>query len=70
MNANLGSIDRVLRLILGVALIAAALLSGWTVFESVALTWVVTVVGIVLIATALFRFCPLYRLLGVKTCRI
>ena len=37
MIANVGSLDRVLRFVLGVALIAAALLSGWAVFDGVAL---------------------------------
>lgn len=70
MIANVGTPDRLIRLVIGAALIVAALLSGWPLFASVALTWVAIVVGVVLIATALFSFCPLYRLLGVKTCRI
>ncbi|MEZ5765589.1 MAG: DUF2892 domain-containing protein [Xanthobacteraceae bacterium] len=69
MIANVGSLDRVLRFVLGVALIAAALLSGWAVFDGVALKYGAVAVGLVMLATAAFRFCPLYTVLGVKTCR-
>jgi hypothetical protein len=69
MIANMGCLDRGLRLVLGVALIAAATLSGWTVFDGVALKYGAVAVGLVMLATAAFRFCPLYTVLGVKTCR-
>ena len=69
MIANVGTTDRAFRLVLGVALIAAALLSGWGAFDGAALKYGAVVVGIVMLATATFRFCPLYTLLGVKTCR-
>lgn len=59
MKMNLGSIDRILRLISGVALIVLAKMGiiGWW-------GWL----GVVLLATALIRFCPLYRLFGISTC--
>ena len=69
MIANVGTTDRAFRLVLGVALIAAALLSGGAVFDGAALKYGAVVVGIVMLATATFRFCPLYTVLGVKTCR-
>jgi hypothetical protein len=69
MIANVGTMDRAFRLVLGVALIAAALLSGWAAFDGVALKYGAVVVGIVMLATATFRFCPLYTALGVNTCR-
>ena len=69
MIANVGTMDRAFRLVLGVALIAAALLSGWAIFDSVALKYGAVVVGVVLLATATLRCCPLYTLLGAKTCR-
>jgi hypothetical protein len=57
--ANVGTVDRVLRAILGIALIVLALTGqigawGW--------------IGIVPLATAVFRFCPVYTLLGIRTC--
>ncbi len=59
MKVNIGTIDRVLRLILGLVLIVLAANGtiGWG-------GWL----GLVAVATALFRFCPLYMLLGVNTC--
>lgn len=69
MIANVGNLYRAIRLVLGVALIAATLLSGWVVFDGVALKSVAVVVGVVMLATATFRLCPLYTVLGVKTCR-
>ena len=68
MIANVGNLDLAIRLVLGGALIAAALLSGWAVFDSAALKYAAVAVGIVIPATATFAFCPLYTV-GVKTCR-
>ncbi|WP_138466343.1 DUF2892 domain-containing protein [Poseidonocella sp. HB161398] len=65
MTANIGNVDRILRLALGAILVlfGALGLTGGLQIASV-------LAGIVLLATAGMRFCPLYRLLGVSTCRI
>lgn len=59
MNPNVGTIDRIIRIIAGLALIALAALGkvGWWGY-----------IGIVPLATGLFRFCPAYTLLGLRTC--
>ena len=59
MKFNIGTIDRILRLILGLVLIllAANGTIGWW-------GWL----GLVAVATALFSFCPLYAVLGINTC--
>jgi hypothetical protein len=59
MKANVGSIDRILRVVAGLVLIALAATGtvgawGW--------------IGIVPLVTGLFRFCPLYSLIGFNTC--
>ena len=59
MKANVGTIDRVLRIIVGLVLIGLTLSGTIGVWG-----WI----GIVPLATALFRFCPLYTLLGMNTC--
>jgi hypothetical protein len=60
MNTNVGSIDRVSRVVLGLALLSAFfLLAG-------PLRWV-GLAGVVLLLTAAFSFCPLYRVLGINT---
>jgi Protein of unknown function (DUF2892) len=60
MTANVGGIDRILRIVAGLVLIALAV-------TSVVGMWGYVVGGIVL-ATGVFRFCGAYTLLGVNTC--
>jgi len=62
MTHNVGSIDRLLRIAIGVGLVALVLAGSIT-------PWAL-VVGVVLIATALLRFCPANRILGLRTCRL
>lgn len=65
--ANVGSIDRLFRLILGAVLIAAPYFYASTMWEDSLYRWGVPVIGVIAIATALFKFCPLYKVLGIKT---
>ena len=67
MLANVGSVDRLARFVLGAMLMLVPLLTG--VSASSALGIVTLVAGGVLVATALFSFCPLYRVLGLRTRR-
>lgn len=62
MNKNVGGIDRVLRIVAGLILIALAATG------KVGL-WGYIVGGIVL-ATGVFSFCGAYTLLGLNTCSI
>lgn len=60
MTKNVGTVDKFLRITLGVVLIALTLMGvigiwGW--------------IGVVPLLTGLLNTCPLYSLLGVKTCR-
>ena len=59
MTANVGGIDRVLRAVLGIVLIALVFVGPQTPWG-----WI----GVVPLLTALVRFCPLYPLLGISTC--
>jgi hypothetical protein len=59
MKINVGGIDRIARIAVGLLLLALTLMGtigawGW--------------IGIVPLATGLTRFCPLYPLLGMSTC--
>ena len=64
MTANIGTPDRLIRLVLGLGLILWALVAGgWT-----ALAWVALAMGAILVVTAATRVCPLYRLFGFSTC--
>lgn len=57
MKANVGGIDRILRIVVGLALI------GWAFAGGPVWAWL----GIVPLATALINFCPLYTLIGINT---
>jgi hypothetical protein len=57
---NEGTLDRVIRVVIGVALISL-------VFVGPKSLW--GLVGLVPLATGLFGFCPLYRLIGLSTAR-
>ncbi len=69
MKANLGSTDRLLRLVAGVLLLGLALFGGLPAVAQPGLTYGSVVVGLILVATAAIRFCPLYAVLGLRTCR-
>jgi Inner membrane protein YgaP-like, transmembrane domain len=58
MKLNVGTIDRVARAVIGLALIAATLM-GWIGVWG----WI----GIVPLATAVVSFCPLYAALGISS---
>jgi hypothetical protein len=66
--ANVGNLDRIARLVVGLVLLVVAFaLPAAQAMPAVA-WWLLPVVGVVLIGTAAIRFCPLYMLLGVRTC--
>ncbi|MFA5702456.1 MAG: DUF2892 domain-containing protein [Advenella sp.] len=58
MNKNVGGIDKLLRIIVGVVLIVLAITGtiGWWGY-----------LGIIPLATGLLNFCPIYSIIGVKT---
>lgn len=64
MIRNVGMMDRALRVILGLVLLAFAL--GY-VAPGTGYNWVGWI-GIVPLLTALFGYCPAYTLLGLSTC--
>lgn len=64
MTTNVGTIDRTLRILAGFALIAAALGLFGTPYQTV-WGWV----GLIPLATGLVGWCPLYSILGVRSCK-
>lgn len=69
---NVGSLDRTIRFIVGAVLLlapflppVAAVFAAWGAWK-----FAVAAVGLVMLATAAFRFCPAYTLLGIRTCQI
>ena len=70
--ANVGSLDRTLRFTFGSVLLASPFLPSFAGFFAVWGAWkfAVATVGLVILGTAMFRFCPAYTLLGIRTCPI
>lgn len=63
MRANIGTVDRLVRIALGVLLIAYAIPLG---FPQTGWNWVGWI-GVVPLLTAVFRICPAYSLFGINT---
>ena len=70
MRFNVGTPDRIARTVLGAVLVALPFLSGLAIFANPLWFGVSVAVGAVLIVTALVRFCPLYAILGLSTCKV
>jgi len=69
---NVGSLDRTLRFVLGALLLVVPFLPTFAAFFAAWGAWKFTVVavGVVMIGTGALRFCPLYTLLGIRTCPV
>ena len=61
-KTNVGGIDRILRIVVGLALIA-----GFFLNSEASMRWLY-LIGIVPLATGLLQTCPLYSILGMNTC--
>lgn len=62
MTKNSGGIDRILRIVVG-----AALILGYFIGGDGAYSWLY-LLGIIPLATGLIGWCPAYTLLGLNTC--
>lgn len=60
MKTNEASVDRILRVALGLALLLLVFVGPHTLWG---------LVGLVPLATGIAGFCPLYKVLGIDTCR-
>jgi hypothetical protein len=59
MKANVGGLDRILRVVAGLAILSQY-------FVGLQTPW--ALIGLVPLGTALIGFCPAYTLLGLSTC--
>lgn len=59
-KVNVGSVDRMLRIVLGIVLLALVFVGPKTMWG---------LIGVVPLVTGLFRTCPLYSLFGIRTCK-
>ncbi|GFE49670.1 hypothetical protein So717_14230 [Roseobacter cerasinus] len=60
MTRNLGQFDRIARFVLGTLLIILAAMGSIGIWGYL---------GVILVGTAFVNFCPIYRILGLKTCQ-
>jgi hypothetical protein len=60
MTKNVGGIDRIIRIVVGLALIAAAAMGSIGVWGYI---------GVVPLLTGLMGWCPPYAMLGFNTCK-
>lgn len=70
MSINVGSADRFIRIVLGLILVLLPYVTNLALWSNPVASIGLPIVGVVLVVTALFRFCPLYRLIGVRTCKV
>ena len=61
---NVGGIDRIVRIIAGAFLLSLVFVGDQIIGQNVVWGWI----GIVPLATGIFKFCPAYTLFGLKTC--
>jgi len=66
LTQNVGTLDRIARVLVGIGL-AAAVLAGAVVAP---LAYVVATLAALMLATGLSGFCPIYALFGIRTCPV
>jgi hypothetical protein len=59
MSANVGSLDRLLRIVVGLAFLSLVFIGPQTPWG---------LIGLIPLGTALIGFCPAYALFGIRTC--
>ena len=69
MIPNVGTADRLIRIVLGLALLFSPLANVPAIWSSQPLAYLSMAVGAILLLTGVFSFCPLYRVLGIGTRR-
>lgn len=63
MQINIGTPERLVRLILGVVLVVIPFIFGFATLW----TWISVIVGLVLVVTGALRFCPAWSIFGINT---
>jgi len=69
MTLNVGTVDRIFRANLGVALLYLAFVSGLALFDGALVKYGAAVAGLIMLVVAVTRVCPIYSVLGLKTCQ-
>lgn len=69
MSVNVGTIDRVLRALLGLVLLMAPFLFTSELWANPLYKYGAMAVGLVMLTVAATRVCPVYSILGISSCR-
>lgn len=69
MSENVGKTDQIARVIAGAALVLMPIATNLSVFDNSYVGYLAIAIGAVLLATSTFRICPIYRVLGINTCK-
>ena len=67
MVKNIGTTDRYIRLTAGVLMVLIPFVLNFSVYNNLIIKVTSMLVGGILIATALIRFCPIYKAAGINT---
>lgn len=65
MNKNVGGMDRIIRAIVGIVLLALAYMGNFGAYA-----WAGYVAGAVMLGTSAMGWCPPYSLFGINTCSV
>ena len=65
--ANVGNTDRLIRIVAGILLIASPYFTSFAIWDNQTARIAIPVIGAILVVTGLFRFCGLYKILGIRT---
>lgn len=66
METNESNVDRIIRVVIGVAALIGVVALGLGSVAGVLLG----IVAVIMFATAAVGFCPLYRVFGISTCKV
>ncbi|PZR07659.1 MAG: DUF2892 domain-containing protein [Flavobacterium psychrophilum] len=66
MKRNMGVADRIIRVLLAALLVYLS----YSILGTGVVSIVLLLISIVFVLTSLTGFCPLYRLVGINTCRM
>ena len=64
MNKNMGTVDKIARVIIGAIVAALYLMNIISGITGI----ILLVAAAILVLTSIFRFCPIYALFGLSTC--
>ncbi len=67
MKKNVGTVDRAIRLILGLVLLVLA----WYYWAGLGAVWgtILVIIGLISLITSFISSCPLYSILGINSCK-